>query len=247
MKKKLLALVITVLSALTLLTGCLNLNFGGPSTGGGGEDTPKENLIFDENSELNVIVGDDVDGQLGSNLYDKLLYSKPTAGWKNTSAEKIEHEIVLGNDTGREITEAALMRLERLDDKKMGEDDFAYVIYSDGSSVAIVYNEDHENVTMKLAFNAFVEIVIDKQELCLEPGVVRSHVFNIIDDYYTPLDEAHRNEVLDAAEAKLGTETVNALKSMMGIYDERLIQWIAGLYDPCICVCTGMGEEERRG
>ena len=59
-----------------------------------------------------------------SKLYEKLLYSKPNAGWKNSSAEKIEHEIVLGNDTGREITEAALMRLERMDDEKMSEDEW---------------------------------------------------------------------------------------------------------------------------
>ena len=243
MKKRLIALFLAILAVTSFLSSCKLFGKGNEEEKKDDEQTAKENLIYDEDSELNVIVGKDMDSDLATAFYAEISTQKPNTGWKDTTSEKIEHEIVLGNDTGREVTQKALMLLERQDEKKDSDDDYAYVIYSDGSSVAIVYDVDHDNVSMEMAVDAFVDKFLDT-ELYHAEGSMETKIFNIIDDYSPPLDEAHRQEILDEAEQKLGTETVNALKSMMGIYDDRLIQWIAGLYDPCICVCLGMGEEE---
>lgn len=247
MKTRVLMLMLTVLCLLGMLASCTIPGFGPqqpPTPGGTGET---ENLIYDATSELNIIIGEGVDGELGSSLYEAITNARGNAvGWRDTSAEEIEHEIVVGNNTGRKVTEDALMRLGREEDNKNSDDDFSYVIYSDGSSVAIVFNEDYDNATQKLAIENFIDEFAN-ETLIKAPGVIAKRTFNIIEEYYTPLDEAHRAEILAAAEKSVGAETVAALRSMMALYDIRLIEWIANLYDPCICVCVGLGETECQG
>ena len=164
MKKRLLTLLAFTLTVLMLLSSCMiSGNQGEPGNQGGkpgdppsgGENTSKENLIFDLESELTFVFGDDVDPEVATRFCDKIFYAKGgIVDIKKSDSEKAEHEIVLGNDTGREITERALRVLERQDEKKMTEDDYAYVIYSDGSSVAIVYDTDHEDVAMNMALES---------------------------------------------------------------------------------------------
>ena len=235
--------MLVIALAISLLASC---NFGGggqegPEKPGNG---PVENLIYDTTSTLNVIVAADADTELCNEVYMAIANETGnTPGWRDTSAEEIEHEIVIGNNTGREVTDKADRLLKRAIDEKNSEDDLCYVIYSDGSSVAIVFEHDYDGVAQKLAIEKFINDFVD-ETLVKAPGAMANVTFNVIDDYYAILDQEHRAEILAAAEERVGAATVAALQSTMALYDDRLVEWFASLYDPCICVCVGLGEEE---
>ncbi len=249
MTKKLLCLMVVLVLSVTALASC---NFGNlfdkPNTddpdgnGGQGGGQTIENMIYNSDSELQIVIGEGATAEEAIALSDAIVALRGTAvPVVNASSEESEHEIIIGG-SDRDVTSAALMRLNREIEDYTNDYSATYVIYSDGSSIAIVFSEDYEGVSKKLALD-YVKEELLSETLTAASGIVELNNFNIVDDYYTPLDTAHKNEILARVEEQLGKETTAALVSMTGLYDFGLIEWIAGLYDPCICVCKGMGEE----
>ncbi len=231
------------------LTSCkLFGGLGGkdPDTDSGGTppaDNDKiEDLIYDSDSELNIVIGEGVSVEEAVALCGAIesLRGAPVAVVK-PSAHRAEHEIVIGK-TDREVSNAANRRLVREIEDYTGEYGGSFVVYSDGSSIAVVFTEDYDHAAEKLAFKYLKEELIS-ETLAARAGVVNFKTFNLVEEYYEPIDTAHRNEILARAEEKLGKKTVEALISTSGLYDFRLVEWLAGLYDPCICVCKGLGED----
>ena len=130
MKKILLSLLILLSSA--LLIGCQLF---------GGVDPPEpekpENLIYDSETELSIILGEGVENADVAEIWDALggfLDKFPVIA--DDSREKGEHEIIIGR-TNREISETAYLRLDRLSRDR--ESDVGFLVYSDGASLAIAF------------------------------------------------------------------------------------------------------------
>lgn len=238
--KKRLFLFLTVISLILALASC---SFSLPGTGG--EENEEENLIYNEKSELYLIVGGGVDGTLASNLSGAIDSERSVAlNYAPADSDPHKHEIVLGR-TDREISKAAILRLERLD--KDSADDLGYLIYSDGSSVAIVYEEDGDGLMAKLAIEYFINNYV-KSTLVCKSGTVYSETLNILEDYYGARDEEYINGKWAEFEAASGKELTDAFKRLYSIYSPGMLSWMANLYDPDICVCVDLyGEAECSG
>ncbi len=236
MTKKILIAAALILVSLLLLVCCKdNAKENDPSL------NETENLIYDGDSPLNIVIGADVDGKRVTEVFDAIfcIRNSPIT-MVNDSAEKLKHEIVIGS-TEREISKEAMRLLEsELSDK--GKDETGYLIYSDGSSIAIVYKNDKYGAAGTRAIDRFLEGYV-KEILTAEKGIAEQVSFDLVEDYLAPLDRERRESAIAEAEALVGKETAAALVSLTELYDSRLIEWLAGLYSPSICVCRGLGEE----
>jgi len=168
------------------------------------------------------------------NLADKL--GQTPALIAATSPEQ-NREIVFGR-TDRAVSVEAYRRLERMtiDDEDLSEGNPRMLVYSDGTSVAIAYDDSEDEVGTILAIRRFNEKFADK---VLEPGsgTLHTEVFNL-DDYYQAIDDKMLDEKWAALEneidGKLGKDVVSAMKGLYSLYSDNLISWFANLYDPAI-------------
>ncbi len=244
MIKKLSVLMLVLVIGVLCLASCKITKPDEPVPDGPQNETIGENTIYNSGSELTIIMGEGADPELSMKLAEDIAEArgKAVSIFSASSAEQTDHEIVIGK-TDRQISKTALMRLNREIDDYVTGDESTYVIYSDGASIAVVFNEDYDKVAMGLAYEALTELCSGKT-LVKPSGPIDINTFDLVDDYYTPLDIAHKNEIIEQVREIVGDETTNALLTMTNLYDYRLYEWIANLYDPCICVCKGLGEEE---
>ena len=245
MKKQLLSILLIVLSVMLLLSSC---KFGGkkdPEDKDDGTVTEeKENLIYDKNSELYVFVAEGVNEDLGFSVSSELDYVRdvPTSAAPMDSETK-PHEIVIGN-SGRAISAEALQRLEREKENKSSPDELIFLVYSNGSSLAVVWEEDSEGVMARLAIEYFIENYV-KEELVLSSGVASREFINLLDDYYAVIDKEYKDAAWAEFEDAVGKELCDAYKQLYSLYESKTVVWLANLYDPDICVCVDYYGEEK--
>ncbi len=237
MKKKLSGIFLLLLMSLTLLVACGEE----PDTPGGqGNGELKENAIFNETSELYIIrdsaIGDGVD-RFFNELFSQRI-EPPRIDAPNS--EKKDHEIVFG-DSDRQISSTALARLDRIE--KNNDDERSFLIYSDGSSLAVVWEDDDDG----LIFNMVIDYLCENfavGEYVAPAGVIYSETVDLV-EYYRAQDEAYKTELWTDFEEANGKELTDAYKQLYAIYSEDCILWLANLYDPDICVCVDLyGEAE---
>ncbi len=202
-------------------------------------------LIFDKNNSPTIVskkgevsyVFDEV-RTVHAHL-ESVIGKRPSIA--SDTSTKAAHEIVIG-DTSREITATAKAALAKklaakkpdLLERGLEENDIAgFLIYSDGSSVAIVWT--HFQIAPK-AIEYFSEVYADGPELKLSAGYEKSE-FISLDGYL----EEREDKILDAAwaefEAAIPEEyregIVREFKRLHSIYDfDAAAEWIASLYDP---------------
>ena len=159
------------------------------------------------------------------------------------NGRQMPHEIILGR-VDRELSMKAYEKLETME--KPGEDGGRIVIYSDASSVAVAYDEEFGNFTKYIALNYFADNLV-KPELSLDEGVVYQDSF-VIPERLGELDKKYMDLRWNEMAQKLGKdgqEVVDAFKYFYELYDgEKIITWLAGLYDPDICVCKSLHGEK---
>lgn len=247
MKSKIVGIFFLILTVVFSLASC-NFDLFGNT---GGEKPPEgepDDLIYNATSELFIITGDgvsraDVEAFVGG-IYE---HRENSIEFDVSSSEVHAHEIVIGN-TDREISKNAYSRLDRV--QKNSEEDLAYLIYSDGSSVAIVWDEsenDEDGVMKKLAISYFADNYVT-DVLTMKSGVAYSFSLNLIDDYYRAIDEEYRTAAWKNFENSYGKELADSFKQLYAIYSADCIVWLANLYDPSICVCRDLyGEKECSG
>ncbi len=213
--------------------------------GNNGDDDEPVDLIYNKTSELYFITGPSADSAIAANIAfaidgvreEIINYDSPESG-------SHKHEIVFGNTT-REISKTAMMLLDRI--QKNNNDELAYLIYSSGSSVAIVYDEDEEGIIEKLAAEYFINNYVS-DSLLAGKGEMYSEVIDLVEDYYVPLDEEYISAKWAEFEKEAGKEITDALKQLYAIYSSDMVLWAANLYEPNICVCKGLyGEETCSG
>ncbi len=161
------------------------------------------------------------------------------------TSEKTECEVVIGN-TSRNISKEAYTRLANL--RKENDGHARYVVYSDGSSVAIAYEEDRYGLFAALSKSAGIlaKMITDRGEIKFDVGVVASGSFDVL-DYQQTVDDAKQAEQWKIYEEYInskggdGEKIVAAIKFYYeAVCTDDLIPWFAELYEPNICICNGV-------
>lgn len=234
-KKHLLLLFLTLVLAVGLVS-CA-----------GGDAAQKEEVneeiegdhIFSPYTKVNIVYNGDALGNDGvAEIYYSLLDIVEVApAFVSDAVAEGAHEIVIGQTT-RAISKEAYRRLGLME--RESADYHGYVIYSNGNSVAIAYDEDIFDLHMaeEMALGYFADNYFDNSVLRLSKGVVKSELFNII-ERQKEIDAVMVADSWRAVEAKL-TETtgaaqaaaiVKSLKSCYTLFNDNVIWWFANLYD----------------
>lgn len=252
MKKAFLSLFVLLILSAMLLTSC-SFDFG--SSGGneqngdaedngteGGNEAEEEGFIYDKDSELYFITSESASLKYASEIALALDSERSViVSYAPIDSADHKHEIVFGN-SDRAVSKAALQLLSRYDERE--ESELGFLIYSDGSSVAVVWEDDGEGVIEMLAAEYFIENYVG-EGLVAKKGELHSEFIDPIEDYYRVLDEEYMAESWAAFEKVAGKELTDAFKRLYSIYSSDMLVWMANLFDPDICVCVDYyGEEE---
>ena len=143
------------------------------------------------------------------------LSHTPDAGSKFFIIGEYDHAV-------SKMAYAALERYFSGDD----ENNTIYVIYNDGTSVAIAYN------SLVARYAAIEYFLTNFKSIDLTTaGVVAYKEFNTA-SYVDETREALRAEGMAEAGKILSDAAINELKVLYGLYDEQVYYWLANLYDP---------------
>ncbi len=276
MKKTLLTLVLILALVLSALAGCTtkkngtDKNGSGSSANGSGSGNKEEEIIdgdyiFKSGSKIVVLVSSEESssansdseayGDLCNEVYQALAMCDAVLNVEIApdTADRVKREVMIGR-CDRELSRQAYRILERIE--KEG-DEASYVIYSNGSSVAIAYDDDYE--IAELGIERFISDYVEgRTSLVLDAGHELKETINVL-EYYKEIGEAEleaqwttlRTQLLsqylahyegDSAKATaLVDETMQALRNFYSIYDkDALVEWFANLYEPNICVCSAL-------
>ncbi len=199
----------------------------------------EEGLIYDSMTRVFIIHDGSREGASFANtVYTSISYSSNMGVglYSYPETSKKYHEIVIGK-TDREISAKAYSELEKLTE---GGNNIAYLIYSDGRSLALAYTDEYTEETLTL----FKSVVMDKyikESLSLNEGIYESYS-GTIDGYYKEYDDRRsetewkllenylKNEVGDTA----AEEFILALRDLYSMYKPEMTEWYANLYDPKI-------------
>lgn len=207
MKKILIALMLVIVTALTLVS-CAGL-FGG----NGGDDnqgTPevrKYKQIVIEDEDIDIV-------SIRSIVFDKIgmmgvaLDTEPAA----------DYELVIG-DTNRAVTALAKAELEKYVAGKSNVE-VGYIIYSDGKSTTVYWQDSRLSA---LALSAF-EKMLSNGNLYPKEGLVATEGYTYKDLEQEVYWAAIRNTASD--------ELYNALKRLNAMYEgSKICEWMANLWD----------------
>ena len=177
MKNKLILSVLLIFICLFSVVSC----GGNNDLDGDQEETPSGEYIYTEGSSLTIVYNA---GSVSTENLDKLINAVAikSPGYKtvNDGAPAAEHEIILGR-SDREISVKAYKRLERME--RTTDDYVGYCIYSDGTSVAIAYDDELYGVDVaeNVAIDAFVNKYLTEKTLKIEKGVADEDCFDGIE------------------------------------------------------------------
>jgi len=210
-----------------------------PDSGAGG--SVSERYIYNESSRLSVIYSPDAISRDNAVRVGQALRGVLDGRYtviNDTETPESEHELVIGH-TNREITRMAYKKLSR--QYKESSTELSYAIYSDGNSVAIVFDEAIYGypAAEAVAIDYLVDTLLSDTSLTLRKGTVAAGVIDVIewqrsfDDIATEARWTEIYETLAEAHGEESAEnTVYALKGLYDLYGDEVAGWIANLYDP---------------
>ena len=215
-----------------------------PSGGNNNDNTATDDgVIYSEKADAVLVVGDGV-SEANLSLI-KSAYLKQTG--KNIKVSSFDsaranHEIICGR-TEREISQKAYRLLTVME--KESDEDVGYVIYSDGKSVAIAFDEAKYGVHSALteAVDVFVSRYMTSPTLKCGIGTLGKDSFDPI-EWQNAKDEESievfwklkSEQILSevGGDEALTEEILKELKTFYGLYniDHKTVTWLANLYDP---------------
>ncbi len=216
-----------------------NSNTDTPSNELKGEDVPSdtEGMIFNSESSLNIILAD---ASLDSSVYVNFVWAmKDNLGERvkvlySDEEDPAEHEVIIG-ESNRVISHMAYSQLETLledKDPAIG----GYVLYSDGSSLALAYTEEIGSQHLT-EIAATLADWAGYKSLVKPRGVVSSKLYDMY-EIYAEEDQAYRDDEWAALEKQVGKELTDAFKDFYKmLYSDGIVSWLANLYEPRECVC----------
>lgn len=226
-------LMVLMVALLSLSIFACNVDNTDDSNDNGQSNTPNtpDQSVIDV-TDMQVVCNADLGDKVYSELYSSLTNKMGSVVLvvPDTMAAK-GCEIVIG-ETNREISKKAYLYLSRTN--KSNSEDVTYLIYSDGNSVAIAYEEDKYglNASANFAVDYFIENLLSTfGDVKLEKGTVTSGSLDPV-IYQDAIDEQLLDNAWLKLEAEAGKEVVEATKEYYSMYSDRLISWLADLYDP---------------
>ena len=188
----------------------------------------------DNSQAVSVVYQEGVsDTSVAEEIWQSVLYSFDTIAKINSDAEEqAAREIVIGN-TNRRISSKAneLLEIER----EANNCEYPmFLIYSDGNSLACVFDDNAEAKSMLLEY--LLENEIPENLFKHSKGVL--YVNDII-SVQEAKDEVAVSKAWSAIEEKVGSEITKELKALYSLYTDDIISWFANLYEPYVCICDG--------
>ena len=237
--------VLVCLSVLLIIVGLCSCKKKNPNNSGNNSSNGNttENVIYSPNVEATLVLGEGV-GDEGLRLIRNSYFKQTGKNIKTLSSDASvsDHEIVIGKTT-REVSEKAYRFLEIME--KDSEEDVGYVIYSDGKSVAIAFDEAEYGVRAAFieACEVFVSNYMTSSTLKCKNGVLTKGSFDSL-EWQNKRDEESLDIIwnlkFEQILSKLGNkeeltnQTVTELKNLYGLFnmDNNTVVWLANLYDP---------------
>ena len=211
--KKLVFITIVLSVVLSLLTSCAGL-FGGGDNGGQAPDP----LNKDKQYKRLVYSSTDIDL---TEVRTKIMnLVGPMGGILDTEEAETDGEIVFG-DSSRTVTVSAKTLLEE-EIAKSSKYDCGYIVYSNGSNIAVYWQYDD---MADIAIGTFISECLDKAKLKLTDGIVAIKLYDRRD--------FEMNGRWDSLAQTHGEELASAIHELYNYYDgPKIAAWIANLYDP---------------
>lgn len=211
---------------------------GGADNDSGSNSLSDDGYIFTEKSDLTLILPE---GNLTEENFEKVFYAFSTLkmyDMTDGSKAPAKHEIVFGR-CEREISTKAYRILDQQD--KNDPRYTGFVIYSDGNSLAIAFDESRYGLTIAqdAAIDCFVNDFIKSDSLKVAKGAAKNESFDMVEyleelDKETELQKWNRarerlEEICDPSHAEA---IIASLKNLYRIYNDDVITWLINLYDP---------------
>ena len=197
----------------------------------------EEEFIYNSETQVTLVYDPSTVSQTVVNeLADSLNQYSGGVILSDGTTSKAEHEIIVGAVNSRPLSTEAYNRIGTSAEGNVG-----YCIYSDGTSVAIAFDEPiyGYNIARDAAIEDFLDNYVKSDTLKLEAGVVVDKEINAI-EYQNGIDEASAAaswaELEVSLTEKYGSESAvaiaQALKELYTLYTDDMVNWFANLYDP---------------
>ena len=227
MKKTLKALLILLL-VLTTFTSCFLFKTDEPEKEIEEEEQHEEAKCWPAGTEIHYLG----DSDLPEGFLKKKFDNQTNAVFKEYAPREGQKAFVLG-ECDNDLSTTAYHAMERYFSGQEGNS--IYVIYTDGSSVAIAYQSFVARwAAIEYFFNNYHTLDLQTS------GVVACKEFTV-STFVAETREALRQAGFDKL-VSTGTLTAGAvreLQSMYALYDSDVYYWLANLFDPDICICEG--------
>ena len=223
--KKIISVLGIILVILLTLSAC-KTGGGDPGNSTGVSDKQNANI-------LNLVVDTNVDTSLAEDLrYEVTERFDGDVVLCSPSIEEGDTEIILGVSE-RAVSKNAYRALEKMDKQDL---EIGYVIYSDGNSTALAFDQDKYNSVcgVSVVIEKYISLLNDN-DLQLPRGIVEQGVVDLI-EWQSAKDTAERDAEWDRIAAQIGGELgeriVEECKKYYSMFDSKLVTWMANLYDP---------------
>ena len=245
MKTNRTSIFVLLLCIIILAFASCTSNESGAGSGNSGGNTGgvTENVIYSPNTNAVLVVGEGVSEDDVSSVRKAYFDSLGEVLNFASSSSASDHEIIIGK-TDRPLSEKAYRRLEYFESDRQSS--VAFVIYSNGTSVAIAYDEDVYGVGIALteAISYFVNNHMKDSTLALDSGVVYEEKFDPI-SRQAEKDSAELESRWETMRLQLGgrikdselvEEIITELKALYQVYytpdGGGITSWLANLYCP---------------
>ena len=142
------------------------------------EEANTDGLIYDSKTELSIIIDPSLRGETVMLLWERIgELANISPRLSDNSAEMSEHEITIGR-VGRPVSNKAYDELEKMECE---DGELRYLIYSDGSSVAIAFDDDDYGYAMREAVGYFMENFVSER-MVIAAGIAAKKSFAMLDE-----------------------------------------------------------------
>ena len=225
--KKLLVLLLVILTCFAFLASCDKLGFGDKDQGDKpSNESGNAEVIWSSDRKATLVFKEETNdiSSLYQHIYQQTGIAPATAPMH--SAE-VKNEVVIG-ESGRQISKEAYHKLDRYADlyDLVARGESAYLIYAEGGSLAVAYSDTFSRL-------AAIDYLVDNitGESFAADGVVMKSTFKIEEFLIARRDEI-RDPEFDKIAEDLGQGSADALRLIYGLYDTELYYLLANLYDP---------------
>ena len=229
MFKKLIVTVTILTLTVASLAACSL--FKKNNTPNNGPENIEAATLWNVGTSVNVLADKNASSDVVNELYSALSYAIEGAPTLLPLDSQVgECELLIGN-TGREISNRAYEKLDRLD--TVEKYDSRWLILCEEKTVAIVYDDDDEDVALGYAADYFLENCIKENGVSAEAGIVAKDVFNL-KEHFQAIDDVEIEGKWAELEMRAGAEITSAIRGLYEMYSDDMILWMADLYDPAI-------------